>query len=156
WLHQARFSPDGRRLLTFATDVGSSHSDAWIWDLATRKITVGPLRHQFRSPVTAHCTHLVAWSPDGRQVATAANTNDLGGPVPVDCEARVGKAQAGVPLAPVVPLDFGVASLEFSPDGRFLATAVWGGPNWVRGRSGEARLLVASPREDRIPPIRTP
>src|SRR5262249_6701416 len=47
---RSEFSPDGRALLTITLDTGLREVTAWIWDLATREVVVGPLRHQLRLP----------------------------------------------------------------------------------------------------------
>ena len=81
----ATISPDGRSLLTFECEANSpAPFDAWIWDLETRTLKAGPLRHTLGVPsgwVGGGVTALVAWSPDGRRVATAAGPNRFLDPV---------------------------------------------------------------------------
>jgi WD40 repeat protein len=151
----ARISPDGRSLLTMGWDrFSSAPFDAWMWDLETRTVKAGPLRHpnEEESGWIGGVTALVAWSPDGRRLATAAGSDQYRDPVP--CTVRVWDAQTGAPVTPFLRYDVPVFALEFSPDGRSLVTASGALRQW--GPPGEVRVLDASTGSPRIPPIRTP
>jgi hypothetical protein len=96
------FSPDGRRLAS-ATGDGRLH----IWDLATRRQTVGSLpAHEGR----ARC---VAFSPDGRYLASAGH----------DQRVRVWDAASGKEVWTAKPHANWVGCVVFSPDGQYLASA---------------------------------
>src|SRR6185437_12605790 len=101
WIHdgavnEARFSPNGKHVLT-AGDDGKAH----LWDSETGKETTPPLSHA--GPV-AHAI----FSRDGRRVATASR----------DETARVWDAATGEPLTPPLKHDAPLRWIDFSPDGR--------------------------------------
>ncbi|MBP8258649.1 MAG: protein kinase [Verrucomicrobia bacterium] len=109
----ARFSPDGRRILTAARD-----NTACVWDAATSQPVTAPLRHdptrikpgEFMAGVHPL---VAAFSPDGRRVATGS----------IDGAARIWDAAAGVPLtAPMLHSNW-ISWVVFSPDGSRVATA---------------------------------
>ncbi len=139
-------SRDGRRLMMTTS---SSTTDAWVWDLATRRVKAGPLRQHYKEPAEGR-TDLTAWSPEGQLVATAAG----GFPgYPSVYLLRVWDAETGAPVTPQLRFET-ISDLAFSPDGRLLALAcgAWftPGPGGVRvldARTGMAVLpLIPMPR----------
>ena len=93
----ARFSPDGRRVVTTCRN-----GEVRLWDPATSQLIVGPLRHQ---DLVAH----LRFSPDGSRLVT----------VSADGAARVWDARTGAPLTEPIPHLTGLAtdSSGLSPDG---------------------------------------
>jgi WD40 repeat protein/serine/threonine protein kinase len=100
-VNEARFSPDGKHVLT-ARDDGKAH----LWDSETGEEAAPPLTHA--GPVVS-----AVFSADGRRVATASR----------DGTARVWDAATGHPLTPPLPHKGPVRFVEFSPDGRQVVTA---------------------------------
>jgi WD40 repeat protein len=100
-VNSAEYSPDGRRVVTAASD-----GFARVWDLATGQTAIPPLRH---AQEVTHAT----FSPDSRRVATSSR----------DGTARVWDAATGQEVA--VPLRHGscVNWVAFSSDGRRVLTA---------------------------------
>jgi WD40 repeat protein len=97
----ARFSPDGRRVLTASHD-----QTARIWDVNTGDPVTPPLKHQ---DVLAG-----GWfSPDGRRVLTAS----------WDGSARVWDANSGEPLSPLLRHGSPLTCAAFAPDSRRVLTA---------------------------------
>jgi WD40 repeat protein/tRNA A-37 threonylcarbamoyl transferase component Bud32 len=101
------FFPDGKRLATCRDD-----GTARVWDLATRKVVLGPLRHGGPPGY-----YTLALSPDGQTLITAGD----GG--------RVVRWQvaSGQPILPDLHHDSTVLSAAFSPDGRKLLTSTRAG-----------------------------
>jgi WD40 repeat protein/tetratricopeptide (TPR) repeat protein len=149
-LSAGEFSPDGR-LFAALGDHGEHRSDAWIWDFEARRVKAGPLVHQFEEE-GAGGTLTLAWSPDGRRLATAAGSSVWVSPRTT--VVRIWDAQTGTPVTPILPYDATVFSLEFSPDGQSLLTASGAYYEW--DRAGEARILDVSTGRLRLPPITTP
>src|SRR5262249_41444333 len=123
-VRSARFSPDGRRLVTASDDW-----TARIWDAATRQPIGEPLRHDF--PVVA-----AEFSPGGDGVAPARE----------DGTARVWDAASGQPIGEPLRHARAVRSARFSPDGQRLVTAsadgtarIWDVPT---GSAADSRLAV--------------
>jgi WD40 repeat protein len=100
------FSPDGRRVLTVASERGKpGAAEARVWDATTGKPLSPPLRH-------AEGIEFAAFSPDNRSVATAS----------ADHTAKVWDAATGE-VTCTLPHRDRVWRAVFSPDGRFVATA---------------------------------
>lgn len=123
----ARYSPDGRRIVTAGADSGQQPTAAQIWDAESGERVVNPL------------THLdgVTWaefSPDGRRVVTAAEDNS----------ARVWDATTGEPLTPPLRHRSLVLVARFSPDGQLVATA---------GEDQTVRIWEAETGEPLAPPL---
>jgi WD40 repeat protein len=98
----ARYSPDGRRIVTASTD-----QTARIWDAETFQPIGDPMRHE----------GLVAWaafSQDSRRVVTVS---------PPDHAVRVWDAETGHPLTELLRHEDWATAGEFSPDGRRVLTA---------------------------------
>jgi WD40 repeat protein/serine/threonine protein kinase len=132
WFHegrvcQAKFSPDGRRVVTACWD-----GTARVWDVATGQALFPPLRH-------AEGEQCAAFSPDGSRVAIGSS----------DGTARIWDANTGALLAP--PLKHkgsgfrgAVRHVEFSRDGRRLLTA---------GMDATARVWDAATGKEFTPPL---
>jgi WD40 repeat protein/tRNA A-37 threonylcarbamoyl transferase component Bud32 len=101
------FFPDGKRLATCSDD-----GTAQVWDLATRKVVLGPLRHGGPPGY-----YTLAVSPDGQTLVTAGE------------DGRVVRWQTwnGKPSRPDLLQDKGVVSAVFSPDGKGLLTSTRAG-----------------------------
>jgi WD40 repeat protein len=110
------FFPDGRRLATCGDD-----GAARVWDLATRRIVLGPLRHLGGAPSartpTDRTYYTLAVSPDGRILVTAG---DDGRVIRWDLDN-------GQPVGPALQHDSCVLKVVFTSDGRKLLTATSGG-----------------------------
>jgi WD40 repeat protein/Flp pilus assembly protein TadD len=112
WVHdgpvtETRFSPDGSRVLTAGED-GKIH----LWDSETGQETIPPL-------VEGGMVTFALFSRDGHRIAAGSSEGT----------ARVWDAHSGRPVTPLLSLnrrDAGATQparwLEFSPDGRLLAT----------------------------------
>lgn len=159
-VHSVEFAPDGRSLLTV-------DGDAWVWDAATggllRRIEVsamcgalspdghtiaiaenGSEVHLFDAATGQLRTRLlgarerssaVAWSPDGKWLATT----DRGAILLWD--VAHGKLDRRWPAENKAAEDSGEVALQFSPDGRRLATA---------SRRGSIRLRALDEKEDEV------
>jgi len=100
-VRSARFSPDGRRIITASVDW-----TAQVWDAFTSKPMGAAMEH--KSGV-----RYAEFSPDGRLAVTAS----------YDSTARIWKAETGEPFTEPLKHRAWVLSARFSPDGRQLLTA---------------------------------
>lgn len=148
WLRAGAFSPDGRSFAAMGP-TGGGRIDAWIWDLETRKVRVALLAHRLKQ---VGDRPILAWSPDGHRIATAAGSSHSG--ASGDFVVRIWDTQTGKPVTPALRYDTTVFNLDFSPDGRFLLIAT--GMSAVPSRPGEARILDASTGVLSHPPITAP
>src|SRR5262245_24756683 len=83
--------------------------------LASRPLGV-PLRHPYPR------VRAVAFSADGKKVATACVDHPERGKASVACTVGIWDAVTGRLLAPWIPQRNWVVALAFSPDGKLLAT----------------------------------
>ncbi len=97
----ASFSPDGRLVI-----VGCADATARIFDVATGREVVQPLRHD-------NWVRAVAFGPDNRRVVTGSH----------DMTARLWDATTGEPLTPPLRHSGEVIAVAISPDGRTGLTA---------------------------------
>jgi WD40 repeat protein/predicted Ser/Thr protein kinase len=114
WVESARFSPDGRRVVTacgfskgfnkdnFGRDIAGY---ARLWDTQTGHALSKPLWHKGQ-------VNSAEFSPDGLQVVTASE----------DQTARVWDATTGLPISEPLRHAKPVSSARFSNDGRHIIT----------------------------------
>jgi WD40 repeat protein len=101
YIASGRFSPDGKRLVTWTLD----DVTARIWDVEHGEAVGAPLRH-------AAGIQSAEFSPDGNKVVTASD----------DRTARLWDAATGKPLTDPLEHPAEVSSALFSPDGRQILT----------------------------------
>ncbi len=120
-LNSARFSGDGKRVITTSDD-----KTARIWDATTGNMLGQPLVH--KSEVTN-----AVFSPDGSKVVTAAEDN---------C-ARLWVSSNAQSLGAPMKHDGFITSLEFSQDGRWIASASY--DTFMRVWDGTTGMAVGRP-----------
>ncbi|MDP1586181.1 MAG: hypothetical protein Q8M07_00435, partial [Prosthecobacter sp.] len=102
----AKFSADGRWVVTAASDPNKSVFSARVWNVAAGKSVGEPMLHE-GIIVSAE------FSPDGRRVVTASKDNT----------ARLWDAATGKPLGESLDHEEDVTSAVFSADGHWVLTA---------------------------------
>ncbi len=114
-LSSVAFSPDGRFLVTTVKD--NAHNAACIWELATKRLAVAPLKHpdELRS---------ASFSADGKRVITASSAF-----------IQIWDSATGESLGKWNGLTEALFSAAFSADGKWLITA---------GEDGKARIWDAA------------
>ena len=100
-VQSAKFSPDGRWLVT-----ASSDKTARVWDASTGLPVSAPMQHE-------DVVYSAVFSPDGHRVATAS----------WDKTARVWDAATGLPVSAPMRHENSLGTAEFSPDGLRVVTA---------------------------------
>jgi RNA polymerase sigma factor (sigma-70 family) len=126
------FSPDGRRLAmtTSLTQVGKEDPRVHVWDVAAGKeLWQVPSGHPSYRQV-------VAWSPDGRLLATAGRD----GAVRLR-DAATGAEVRTLPNEPVATRGGSATDFAWSPDGRTVATVRDHSLTWWETATGGRRLL---------------
>ena len=126
--YSARFSPDGRRILTW------SDSALQLWDAAGGRVI---------TPVDG-CVNPM-FSPDGKRIVSVC----------ADLSARISDAETGKPIREL-PHDKSLQSAVFAPDGRVVTTSgydtvrVWPAagdapPRVLSGGEANVKLVLFSP-----------
>lgn len=125
-VNDVAFSPDGHILATATNDgVGGGGGTVQLWNVATGQSIGGPIHVTTRPLGSANS---VAFSPDGRILATAA-TDDVNGATVQLWNVATGEA-LDAPLPVDSPNSF-MKGVAFSPDGRILAAASGSGTVWL-------------------------
>jgi WD40 repeat protein len=102
------FSPDGKKIATVGGLGFGQATKAQVWDAATGRRRYAVTGHDPRMQIGA-----VAWSPDGKWLATAGH----------DLTARLWDGETGKPFRVLRGHTGAVRSVSFSPDGTRLASA---------------------------------
>jgi len=133
----ARFSPNGRRILTVTRS-----SSARVWDALSGRQLFAPLQHGVAREAAGEFTGglfpmFAVFSPNSLRVATGASDN----------LARIWDAETGQPITPPLNHSNWVTALAFSPDGNWLATGCKNGTvllwNATNGQPTRVRLQHA-------------
>ncbi len=104
WLWAGAFSPDGKTLATVTADISTSAVvGVRLWDLATSRV-----KRRLNTPPIA--IEAVAFSPDGRLLATGGN----------DALIRLWNVSTGQEIQSLNGHTDSVLNVVFSPDGRFI------------------------------------
>ncbi len=128
-VNQARFSPDGSRVVSCSAD----HTAA-VWNAETGKVVLPFFDHQ-------ESVRMAAFSPDGRFIATGC-----GGEPPGNTGlAQIWDGATGEPATLPMRHGTGIRSLEFRPDGRHLITAAF--------RDKSAKVWEISRAEGSLPDL---
>jgi WD40 repeat protein/serine/threonine protein kinase len=122
-LWMAAFSPDGKRVATCSID-----GTAKVWDAAAGKELLTFRGHELNLPFFSSDQRLpimcIAWSPDGKTIATGSLWPNLADPKNIRKAfslVKIWEADTGKELLSVKPQLGLVQSVDFSPDGRHLA-----------------------------------
>ena len=107
------FSPDSGLLATLVQD-----GPARIWELPLGRLVVGPLQDETNAPTGTVPLPVIAFSPDGRKLATCAYDRKQG-------KALIWNLDSGRLLLPPMVHRGWIGAVDFSPDGRWFATASW-------------------------------
>jgi dipeptidyl aminopeptidase/acylaminoacyl peptidase len=99
-VNSARFSPDGKRVVTASMD-----NTARLWDGASGEAIGEPMKHKAT-------VWTAGFSPDGRWVVTASD----------DKTALLWDAASSKPICEPMKHEHGVNSARFSPDGHWVVT----------------------------------
>lgn len=135
---QARFSPDGDRLVTAGWD-----GLLFIWDAQSGEVSAAPRGH-------AAAVYGAAFSPDGEQLATAGQDNTVRVWALLQDKVSQGDATVAFPALTLTGHDTWVRDVAYTPDGQRLVTGSDDATARVWDAASGAELLVLRGHEDAI------
>src|SRR5262249_50429269 len=106
------------------------------------EVETGQLRHTLMLKGNVDCVHTMAFSPDGKRLATASNTLDQAKDESGAGEIKIWDAQTGEELLALPGQYKWVSPLVFSPNGQQLAAGLWGTISVWDSRTGENLLTL--------------
>ncbi|MBS0659987.1 MAG: protein kinase [Verrucomicrobia bacterium] len=120
------WSPDGQRLATS----GANEFSASVWDVASRRRVLGPLRH-------SHGITSLAWEPGGPRLATGS----------MDETVKIWDSASGRELVALRGLEDSVTALAWGPGGQLAAGGGFGALKvWTSLRDQESDVLPGDGR----------
>jgi eukaryotic-like serine/threonine-protein kinase len=128
-IEDVAFSPDGKLLATTMENQGVK-----LWDVPTGKEDL-TFQSQLEWP------HVLAFSPDGKRLAAAGNKWDTAKKASVAGEIKIWDVQTGEPVQTLKGHTQWMTKLDFSPDGKLLASSTeeTGSKLWDLGTGEELR-----------------
>jgi WD40 repeat protein len=139
WIRQVRVSPDGKLAVSVADDMLAK-----VWDAESGKLVRDLKGHAEKTPHHfASMLYACAFSPDGKQIATADKTGKV-----IVWETATGKQLGGFEAPVMYTWDKsqrlhsigGIRSVAFSPDGTRLAVGGMGKVGNIDHLEGKARI----------------
>jgi WD40 repeat protein len=130
WVSAVAFSKDGARIVT------AGFRTLTVWDTPSGKELLRVKAHEF-------LIRSVAFSPDGKRIASASGT-PVGGGRKKSGEVRVWDADSGKELLTLASLPHWANTVDFSPDGKYLAAGLGDLYVVAPDRPGEVRVWDAA------------